>query len=430
MDTFLKRCGLYLIATALLCALPLASQAEEPAADISPFRISGFGTLARSWDSRDNLAPIRDVSQRPVDDYRTGPTWKLDSRIGLQAAYRFTPDIEAVAQIVGRDQVSSEFHHFVELGYLDIQLPQYFRLRLGRVGFDAYLMSDHRNVGYAYAWMRPPIEFYGWTPMFSVDGGDLSYSFEQGDSRWRLRVQAGKNDFVAPMGPTQFNFHGTMTGVSVVREQGPWRMKAAFTRIFSTQEVPALAPLHQGLESVAGHPFVGPAIRGEAAYLRENIAFDNQHMHYLTLGAAYDDGTWLGQAEIGTSRTTSVFTPAATTAYAIVGRRFGSLTPFAILSASRPDTSIERPRNDWSGLGPAASGLQTEAYIVINETRTDQATFSLGTRWDVSANAALKFQLDHSRIKEWGYSSWFRSRAGQTRDSSVNLLSIGVDFIF
>lgn len=411
----------------VLAAHAAGVRADQVADDVPAFRFSGFGTVARSWDTRDSLAPIRDVSQRPKKNFQEGPSWKLDSRIGLHLAYRFSPDIEAVAQFVGRDQTSDEFHHFVELGYLDMQLPRDFRLRLGRVGFDAYLMSDHRNVGYAYAWMRPPVEFYGWTPMFSVDGGDLSYEFEQGDARWRLRAQAGKNDFVTPMGVSHFNFHGTMTGLSLVREQGPWRLKAAFTKIFSAKEVEALAGLHQGLEAIAGNAFFGAAIRNEATFLRENIAFDNQRMRYLTLGAAYDDGTWLGQAEIGNSRTTSLFTPSATTAYAVVGRRFGTLTPFVMASASRPVKKIERAVGSWPG-GVAA--LQTEAYLIINETRTDQGTLSLGVRWDIDPRAAVKLQFEHTRIHTLGYSSWFRTRATQADSMSVNRLSAGVDFVF
>ena len=406
------------------------SRADHDSDIPAPFRFSGFGTLSRSWDNRDDLAPMRDISQRPHNDYRSGPTWKQDSRIGLQFAYMFSPEVDAVVQIVGRDQVSHEFHHFVELAYLDYRLNDPLRLRVGRIGYDAYLMSDHRNVGYAYAWMRPPVEFYGWTPMYSIDGGDVSYEFAAGDARWRLRAQAGKNDFVAPMGVTQFNFHGTMAGISVQREAGPWRLKVGFNKIFSTKEVGTLAPLHQGLASIAGNPLVGSAISNEASYLRENIAFDNQRMRYLTLGAAYDDGTWLGQAEFGTSRTTAIFTPATTTAYAVIGRRFGLFTPFTMLSASRPVTRIERANNSWAALGAAAAGLQATSYAVINETRVDQETLSLGVRWDVTPQAALKLQFDHTRINPWGYSAWFRTRAMQTGSSHVNQLSVGVDFVF
>ena len=71
------------------------------------------------------------------------------------------------------------------------EFPNQLDFRVGRINFDAFLMSDHRHVGYAYPWVRPPSEFYAWIPIFSMDGIDAAYNFQSKDARWRIKAQAG-----------------------------------------------------------------------------------------------------------------------------------------------------------------------------------------------------------------------------------------------
>lgn len=426
----LKSFACRLLAAVAVAAGALPVNAEPAAPEVSPWRFSGYGTLARSWDSRDDLALIRDISQRPKHDFAGGPSWRLDSRLGLQLAYRFSPQMEAVGQIVARYQDSTEFHHYVDLGYLDIQVAPALRLRLGRIGYDAFLMSDHRNLGYAYAWVRPPVEYYGWIPIFSVDGTDLTHEFQQGDARWRLRAQAGKNDFVAPMGESKFNFHADgLWSLSAQREEGPWRLKASLSGFTSTKDVETLGDYHAGLRQIAGLGI--PGISAEAATLDDQSTFKDVRISYAALGASYDDGRWFGQAELGSVRTTKTFVPQTHSGYAVLGRRFGTLSPFIMLGVSRPARKLLKPINDWSGLGAPAVALQTLAYQqIVNSTRFDQETFSMGARWDIDARAALKLQLDHTRIHPNGYAAWFRDRALLNRHANVNLLTLSMDFVF
>lgn len=436
---FLKT-GWFAVAVVVLAGWAVPAAAQTPANDpvpllaaapaVSAWRVSGFGTLSHSWDDRDDLALIRDISQRPRQNYATGPTWRLDSRLGVQLNYRFSPQVEAVAQVVARDQDSDEFKHAVDLAYLDIQAAPDWRLRLGRTGYDAFLMSDHRNLGYAYAWVRPPIEFYSWTPIFSVTGADLSYEFAQGDARWRLRAQAGNNDFIVPMGDIQFNFRAEkLLGLSLLRESGAWRLKASVSSMTSASEVPSLVPLHQGLEQIAGLGL--PGISAEAAMLRRESSFKDVRIRYASLGVAYDDETLFAQAELGSNWTDTTFVPQTRNAYAVLGRRIGAWSPFVMIGISRPNRDLLSAQHDWSPLGDSAASLQTMTYqSIVNSTRFDQETVSLGVRWDVDPRAALKLQWDHTRIHPQGYAAWFRDRALLDHGATVNLLTLGVDFVF
>jgi hypothetical protein len=423
------RFRLLAVATCLwvLLAGTAQSRAEDGGSEYSPLRFAGYGTLSRGWDDRGDLAAIRDFTQRPADGPATGPSWRMDSRLGMQLAYRFSPGMEGVIQALFRDQVAHDFSSAIELAYLEYQAHTDYKLRLGRIGYDTFLMSDHRNLGFAYPWVRPPRELYSWLPLFHLNGADLTYSTRQEDAHWRIRAQVGQSSYYIPMGNENFHFEiEPALSLTLQRESGPWRMKAGLSRLRSVKEATPLAQLHAGLEALAGAAL--PGISAEAAHLRQETSFRGTNIDYLTLGAAYDDGTWLGQAEVLKSRTSTVIETASLTGYAALGRRFGHFTPYAILSASRPDKNALKPAGDWGAIGQA--GFQNVAYHTVNSTRQDQKTLSLGVRWDMDQRTALKLQLDHARIQPQGYVLWFRELATNPRASRVNLLTMSLDFIF
>ena len=84
-------------------------------------RLSGFGTLGYAQDDRHDMAALRDISQKPKDGFETGPSWLLDSRLGVQLEYRISPSAELVGQAVLRDRVEPDFNNSIELAYLGLK---------------------------------------------------------------------------------------------------------------------------------------------------------------------------------------------------------------------------------------------------------------------------------------------------------------------
>lgn len=422
-----RRRRLSALAFAALAFGAPAAPAAEAASELPPWQLSGYGTLSYSRDDRSDLAAIRDFTQRPVQGQNTGASWRLDSRLGLQLAYRFAPRIEGVVQAVVRDQINNSVSNSVDLAYLDFQLAANRAARLGRIGYAPFLMSDHRNLGYAYPWVRPPREFYSWIPIFSLDGGELSHDFFHDDARWRLRAQFGRSGFDIPMGDDTFAFKADqLWSLALSHQRGPWRLQAGLSGFRSRDEASPLATLHNGLDQLAALNL--PGISAEAAQLRRDTSFGGSRIRYYTLGAAYDDGTWLVQSELGYSQTSAAIVTASRSGYLAVGRRFGDWLPYLLLSASRPDKSALTAGSDWATIGQA--GFQAIAYSVANSTRQDQETLSLGGRWDFDSRAALKLQWDRSRIHPQGYALWFRSLESNARSSTVDLFTLSLDFVF
>ncbi len=421
---------------ALFSLLTLAGSAaasDEPDAS-DALRLSGFGTLGYSVDDNDQAASIRDITQRPRHLAYTDESWRLDSRLGLQVDYRFTPSVRGAVQWVLRDQIADGLDDATEQAFLDWTPSSALDLRVGRIGLDGFMMSDHRNLGYAYDWVRPPQEFYGMLPIFYVDGADITYNWPVDDGRWRFRLQQGNNAFTLPFGDNSFRLKTRITlAASVVREFGPWRMKAAINRFDFNEDVPAFASIYAGLDQIAGLGL--PGVSDEAAAVRRDLSYNNAHMLNINLGASYDDGVWTHQAELGYSDANhSLINPGELFAYLKVGRRFGNYTPFFMVRASHPLNDVKVARQDWSaatGLPTLNTNLRDLAFHIANASRIEQESLAIGVRWDIHDNAALKLQWDHSRAHERGHNLWFADGAeGLRSDFSVNQWSINLDFVF
>ena len=415
------------------CSALFALAEESPQSAVSPLRFSGYGTLSWSVDDNDHLAPVRDYSEPVPHGYASRQTLLLDSRIGGQATYLISSKTEAVVQLNVREQLAKGLGPAIELAYLDYQLAPDLKVRVGRVGYNGFLLSDQRNIGYAITWVRPPIDFYGWVPVFSVNGLDATLDLPQGNARWRIRAQAGTTysqlGLPAPTGETVFNYRmNDLRSLSVMGDAGSWRWKATYSEGHIAHEAAALIPLQADLDQVAAAGI--PGVSAEAGNLRQQDTFRDARQRLVTLGAAYDDGTWIGQAELGHLSTTTVITPSGPSGYLVLGRRIEAYTPYVMAAFAKPDKAVLAPvpGNDWSAYGLAE--LQTTAYAAAALTRVDQTTLSAGVRRDFDHRTALKLQWDHTTIQPYGYGLWVYAPAIYATRSQVNLLTASLDFVF
>ncbi len=82
-------------------------------------------------------------------------------------------------------------------------------------------------------------------------------------------------------------------------------------------------------------------------------------------------------------------------------------------------------------VGPAvAAGAQALGASVsgqYNSGRQDQGSLSLGARWDVNAQVALKLQADVIHVNAYGGGLWGYNTAAPHHAS---VLSAGMDFVF
>lgn len=413
----------------ILCLLAGGVAAQtDPAAEASDLRFSGFGTLGilhshapAGWSFR------RDIAQQPGGGATTAD---VDSRLGLQLNYAPNQRFELVGQaLLMRRSQHAPASDGIEWAFAAYRPDDRTMLRAGRINLDSFVLSDYRSVGFAYRTVRPPVEYYGLLPT-TLDGLDLARTWNHDDVRWRAKAYVGRAHSGDLSQDTRISLLPVL-GAMVSREADGLLLRATITRTTVASKARALEPLFDGLQGLATLPL--PGLAAQADDWRRRIDLDGGRLHYAALGATYELHDWQWGAEV-----TRIWGhPAANVVagYAGVGYRFGPLTVFGGASRVRSrEQALAAP--GWGAavaplLGPALAAqvqvLADGAARAANWSVVNQRAVSLGVRWDLHAQLALKLQWDHIRIGANGSQLWGH---GTAEAGHADIGSVVLDFVF
>ncbi|UAW97392.1 porin [Halopseudomonas nanhaiensis] len=363
--------------------------------------VNGFGTLgiARSTDSDAEF--IRDITQKSG----TAGDWDgdVDSRFGLQLRGTLTDSLDAVVQGVSRYDPTGSYEPKLTWAFLRYNPDPAVTLRLGRVALDTYMLADSRDVGYSYLWVRPPVDYYGTRHLTHIDGGDIVLRRPLGDGLLWGKLYAGLadekiNSDIA--GVVLDAADSRVYGGHINYEIGSWRWQAGVGAIDYRLEAP-----ESYLRDLDQLQFFLPQL---ADALRESV--EPTTIQMSSLGVAYDRGPLQIQAMLGQFNRPGDETD-LTSAFVTAGYRLEPFTPFVSLSGSRtrgiPLNELGLPSNDKAGL--------------------TQQTLSLGARYDVARNVALKSQVDFINVDQVGL-TWRHVDPDWDKDTTV--FSLALDFVF
>ena len=387
----------------------------------SGLRVSGFGTLGVVHaNAPAGWGFLRSIDQAANDG---GTRADIDSRIGLQLNYSANSQFELVGQrLAARRANNAPANSAVEWAFAAYRPTSDITLRVGRLNVDQFVMSDYRNVGFAYLYVRPPVEFYGLIPT-SLDGADLSRTWNGEDSHWRAKAFGGRAK-ISGVDLTQ------VFGLTLAREAGGLLVRAGLSRAKFPNGFPGAKPLLDGLDQLRALPI--PSIAAEASTLRTRLDYAGTSLMYATLGATYEQAQWQWAAEL--TRASAGPSAAISAGYASVARRFDPVTLFGIASGATSNASV-LAMPAWGAMlapifGPVAAqqaqGLAQVATTAVNRTMR-QSTYSLGARWDIHPQVALKLQWDHVRILANGAQLWSNATASPGR---ADLATVTMDFVF
>lgn len=387
------------------------------------FAVTGFGTLGVSGTDTDQLAFRRDTKQTPGVTDSWG--FDTDSRLGLQVDMDISQSWHATAQWVARNNTGDFLEQNLDWAFLRWRPADDLDIRVGRMGFDVFMLSEYRNVGYAYLWTRPPHEFYAGIPIYHFDGADISKKFTAGEGTMTIKAFGGYSFIQVPIvNSSNIAERGlTVAGTKLAYEIGDWNARIAYSYALNTIELAPLQALLDGLNS-AGVNAIWPG----AQSLSQQIATRNKAIHYSSIGLAYDDGIWLAQMEASYTDTDLLTYPSVASGYLSAGRRFGKVTLYSLLGIS--ETLNNRPKlSNPIVSAPAVTALRNTIDQLSNSGGVDEKSISLGLRWDVHEHIALKTQWSHYWLGNNGTSLWLQRGTGPTPDA-VNVWSLGMDFMF
>lgn len=111
-----------------------------------------------------------------------------ETSFGLQTQIKIDPKLSATVQLVTRG--ADGYKANVDWAYASYELSPELTLQAGHKRLPIYNYSDYMYVGYAYPWVRPPQDLYGWQ-IYSYDGINLQGRKSFGDLNITGNIWAG-----------------------------------------------------------------------------------------------------------------------------------------------------------------------------------------------------------------------------------------------
>ena len=403
---------------AAVLALSLTGSAQA-ADDTAPrWKLSGFGTLGAVHSSERNA----DFSSSAMKASGAGRShaWspQVDSKLGAQLDLRLDGRWSAVLQVVSEQRLDYSYRPRVEWANVKYQATPELALRLGRIALPMFVAADYRKVGYAYPWVRTPVEIYGAIPLSSSDGADLSWRWSGDALRGTTQVFVGRTDMALYDGARLLG--SGIAGLSQTVEHGDLSLRASF---LTTRLTVGLFPeLFEGLRAF------GPQGRSVA----DNLAIERRRASATSIGLNYDPGRWFVLAEAGHFET-GAYLGASDSVYASAGYRHGALTPYlgyARVWGKQPTGPRELVLD---GLPPAyarAGAALNAATAVLLDAIPSQSTVTAGLRWDHASNVALKLQYDRVTPRAGSRGTLINLGPGFRSGRAAHVASAAVDFVF
>jgi hypothetical protein len=404
-------------ACALLLGCSAASHAmasHDP--ETAGWTVSGFGTLGAVYSSNRHADYSGTVLKPNGAGYTHAVSTDVDSRLGLQVEAHMG-QWSAVLQTITEQKLDNSYDPILEWGYLKYQATPDLAIRVGRIALPVFLAADYRKVSYAYPWVRPPVEVYGFIPITNSDGIDLNWRWKTGDFSHATQLFYGKTD--VHVSDTATAHARAIAGLSHSVSNGA--AHARLSVVTARLHVDILRELFEGFRQF------GPA----GAAIAERHEMLGKRVTGTSLGVSYDPGAWFAQAEFGRMKTNSFFGN-NTSMYASAGYRHGTLTPYLSYASVRTSTAYD-PGLPLGGLPPHVAYAATQLNVGLDtllRTIAEQDTASVGVRWDFASNASLKFQAD--RVKPHGRSvgTVFNVQPGFKPGRAYTLGTVVLDFVF
>ncbi|MFP5392850.1 MAG: porin [Gammaproteobacteria bacterium] len=380
-----------------LLALPLAASAvhAQEASSGPSFKFSGYGTAAVTWTDEDKAEYGRPNQVRGVKQH---PGVGVDSNLGLQADVQVADWLSFTAQALVRKDAEDRFNGELGWAFAKLRLSDGVSVRAGRVGLPIFMISEYRNVGYANTLLRPPAEVYSQVPFNSIDGMDVSWQHNVGETTVSTQFAYGQVKSPIASGP---HVDGKeIMALQVVAEHGPLTLRAghAIMKLNISDSV-SLNALMASLRA-AGAGYRQPGM----IRMADELQAKDKRGTFDSLGAALDWNNLVGQSEV-TRRRTDTYINDTTSWYVMLGYRFGKFLPYASHASLKIDGYVQSAIPAACPAGYPAACTPTMRQLAAGAARVPysgpgqgaQTTHTIGVRWDLYQSLALKAQID--RVK-------------------------------
>lgn len=391
------------------------------------FKISGFATLGLTQGGDEILGHRRNA----VQDGNFDGDWsfKTDSLLGVQLDTKFTNEFNGAIQLVARERAEQSISDSIEWAYLRYRLNPKFTARVGRIGIDVFMLSEYRNVGFAYLWARPPSEFYVPFAFDYFEGADITFvsPLSSGTLSAKLFLGATENKFEFEGEAREFSLNNGIGG-NIVWENDNWKTQFGILRVDLDNNVNKAFGTDLMSEGLNNFAQIG---WHEATEIADEITANGERITYYSLGISYNKNPWVIQAEANYYDIGYSVIKSYRGEYLSLGHRFQDVTLFTLLSQGSPT----EPRYDAPPVPgilasiPEVIQLQESVQTLFDTAFADQKTFGFGARWNIRHDLALKLQWERTKVEARGSLLW-KTKEVPTEDREIDTISVNLNYIF
>lgn len=399
-------------------------------------QVSGFGTVGLVFNNSDELGYRADFSKETgvfKDDFDFAET----SKLGIQVDLILSPEIDMVFQAVYRDQDDLDFDNSVNLFFARYSPSANWSIRIGRTALDLFLLTEYRDIDYAYQWAHVPTEVYGVLPHRYLDGIDATYSRPIGEQTFSAKMFYGRTKSIV----NAFNSTESVSadfdnivGIALDLQSLHWDLALNHTTLkIDSQDIQPLVEAITIFDMfIPNFNFIWP---NAVSFINE-ADLDNKRAFYTSVSGKYRFDTVTLISELATSRSDTLSLQKVRTGYVSAIYHFGEHNYFASLAVSRSD-GIDPDDMDvnLNALAQVPGGLEIyeASRLAINYYKSNQRTMSVGWRWDFRENMSFTLQVDHAEITSGGSTFWQPPELNSPADintGSVNTLFANVSFLY
>jgi hypothetical protein len=421
----------YIITLILICAAsPVLANTPWTYNDIE---LSGFGTLgAVSTDSK-LYGYRRDISQGD-GVYENEINVNSVNVFGIQLDANINSTFDAVYQGVYRNQNDISLDSITSMAFLRYLPDASWSIRLGRTPIDLFLLSEYRDIGFAYAWTKAPSEVYGMIPYRHLDGLDITYSAQFSNLTLRSKVYTGKSK--ADISNIDANLEiklDNIYGISFALEAMDWTINARYTEVEFAENTSVQKTLIQGVLQVPD------AIWPNSTQFSESLLMKNKKINYVSIGGRYNFNSWKLLSEFTQTQSKSIVISKLLAGYVSVMKRYKNQY-FYVISAFTDSENFDMNslniNTQFLSMSPDGMALFHAVDQNMNFYSSNQQTQSIGWRLNIKENLAFKIQLDRTKIEEQGGALWLNKNTTTiknqllTPQETIHTLSTNLSFIF
>ncbi len=351
-------------------------------APVYAIQFDGFFTVgAATHDDKYKNTYISSLGDRGITE---DLTFETDTRFGIQMTSDVSEKMSVIAQLLAAG-TSKNFNAIIEWAYVDYEFVDWLSIHAGKIKQPVYLVNDYIEVGYAYPWIRPPVEvYYLNNPLNTVNGMELLLTFDVGPGRLSFQPYIGSNREEIPNSQGTGYFEAeNIYGIDVKYSARNYTVHASnFTCDVTTYGNLTGVPTNPGY-GIPGNA-VDVNLNG-TGQCRVTAAGLNLDIANVVVYAEWQDRT--------TKDTLSRAFGDQTAWYTTFGYRIGKWLPHLTFASIDGEASTV---TDSTGAGaitvPAAGGPPWPAGTTFNFPIAIQTSVTAGLRYEVNDSAALKIE--------------------------------------